>query len=326
MTTNFEYLKVPRGDKAVYGLAEVYFVERLTAHFFPLGYDCYREYEYGGGSTFMPTIPTVSHTDPNKARILRMLQGGDDAFGFRHMKPKKTPDGLEERGFQKPDFLAFRAYDGVVGEIGTEEMRTDKMKQLNDRLRDLRLLVEEEVEVEIQASAGEPVEWHGMTWRAAPYHPEEGPVVIPVDEDRLISTVPTFEPETDGLYLYQLLRYQRHRLPIGDPVAVPRLSPEMREQLKEAWRHYQQPGGAVPSTPSPHHAGWFDRWPALRRELAALVVAVGIVVVVVAVMAVVVAALGAAAATAGLALAGFAALLVIGLGSIFHVNPGTPQI
>lgn len=69
---DFEYLAVPPGDKAVYGLAEAYFVERLTANFRPLGYDCYRENLYGGGLTFMPTFATGSHADPEKARILRM--------------------------------------------------------------------------------------------------------------------------------------------------------------------------------------------------------------------------------------------------------------
>ncbi len=320
---HFEYLPVPLGDKAVYGLAERYFVERLTAHFRPRGYDCYREYEYGGGSTFMPTFPTGTHMDPQKARILRMLQGGDDAFGFRFLKPHVIKNKLEERGFEKPDFLAFRAHDGVVAEIGTANMRAEKLIQLKSRLRDLELLVQEEIQVLGHASAGQPLPWHGMTWRAAPYHPEEGPVVIPVDEDRLISTMPTYQPKTDGLYLYQLLRYQRHRLPIGDPVALPRLSPEAEEQLRKAWRRFQQPGAFEPAQSS--RQGWLDR--SLRHELSELATGVGIAVVVVAAVAVVVAAAGlAAAAAAGAAIAGFAALLVGALGGVTPRSPQPPGV
>ena len=107
MTPEFEYLSVPMGDTAVYALAETYFVSRLTAHFRPRGYDCYREYEYAGGSAFMPTSPNVSHADPHKARILRMLQGGDDAFGFRFLTLKQDKGRLRERGFQKPDSWPF---------------------------------------------------------------------------------------------------------------------------------------------------------------------------------------------------------------------------
>jgi hypothetical protein len=316
VTTSFEYLDVPTGDKAVYGLAESYFVERLTAHSRPRGYDCYREYEYGGGSTFMPTSPIVTHANPGKARVLGMLQGGDDAFGFRFLRPKVIQGKSKERGFQKPDFLAFRANDGVVGEIGTARRRPIKMNQLDGRLRDLKRLVDEEVLAQTHASVGVPVPWHGMRWRAADFHPEEGPVVIPVDENRVISTQPTFEPETDGLYLYQLLRYQGHRLPKGVPVVLPRFTPAAQEQLKELWRRYQQAGRG---TPTLHDA---DGWPSLRRELGPAVNVVGIVAVVVAAAAVVVAAFGVAPAMAGVALAGFVAVLVGGLSGMARVSPG----
>ena len=63
----------------------------------------------------MPTSPGLAHADPQKARILRMLQGGDDAYGFRFLTPRVIHGKLKDRGFQKPDFLAFRANNGVVG-------------------------------------------------------------------------------------------------------------------------------------------------------------------------------------------------------------------
>jgi hypothetical protein len=327
MTINFEYLDVPKGDKAVYGLAEAYFVERLTAHFRSKDYDCYREYEYAGGSTFMPTVPTISHTNSIRARILRMLQGGDDAFGFRFLKPKIMQGRLKERGFQKPDFLAFREYDGVIGEIGTANMRTAKIAQLNGRLRDLEQLVQEEVRVLIEQSAGKPLPWHGMTWKAAPFHPTEGPVVIPVDQDRLISTIPTFEPKTDGLYLYQLLRYQRHQLPVGDPVAVPRLSPQIQQLLKDAWQRYQKPDPQGTKT-TPNQPGWFDGWPSLRKELLSLLNTVALVVVVVAIVALLLSAFSLAATVTTVvgAFAGFAAFLLSGLSNTSPAPPGTPMI
>jgi hypothetical protein len=303
----------------VYDLAETYFVERLTAHFRPLGYECFPEYAYAGGSKFMPNSPTVSHTNADKARILRMLQGGDDAFGFRFLKPKVVKGQLKDRGFQKPDFLAFRAHDGVVGEVGTARDRAKKLVQLNNRLVDLRKLVEEEINAHIAASAGQPVRWHGMSWRGANYHPAEGPVLFPVDDRRLISTQPTFEPKTDGLYLYQLLRFQRHRLPIGVPVALPRLSPVALEQLRDAWQRYQQPGkGPQGAKPGQQQSSWLGGWPALLKELAMLVIAVGIVAVVVAAMAAL-----SATAPAAAAIAGFAAILIGGLSAGPKLKPGT---
>jgi hypothetical protein len=318
MSIDLEYLQVPKGDTRVYDQAEKYFVARLTAHFRPQGYDCFREYEYAGGSTFKPTSPTLTHADPQKALILRMLQGGDGADGFRFLTPRVVDGALKERGFQKPDFVAFRAHAGVVGEVGTANMRDEKLRQLSARVVDLQRLADEEHRVQILKAAGRPVAWSGMRWRAADYHPEEGPVLIPVDDDRVISTEPTFEPKVDGLYLYQLLRYRRHGL--REPVTLPRLTPGAQQQLRDAWRRYQQasgPGGVPrPGGAGAPQPGWLDGWPALRRELLQGAAMVGVAAVVVAAVAVVVASLGVAAG--GALVAGFAALLAIAL-------EGTPR-
>lgn len=318
MASQFEYLPVPRGDTSVYATAEAYFVERLTAHFRPKGYDCYREYAYGGGTTFMPISASVGHTDPTKARILRMLQGGNGAAGFRHTRPRMTENGLKDRGHQKPDFLAFRSNDGVIGEIGTANMRAEKLSQLTSRLRDLQRLVDEEQRVQSWASSGRPLSWSGMGWRAADFHPPEGPVVIPVDDDRLISTEPTFNPKVAGLYLYQLLRYRSHRLPAGRPVTLPAFSSDTAKQLKGALQRYQQQGGK-PAPAGSKTARPLDAAPALRADLAKIAVVVGVAAVVVA--AVAVAAPVGAAIVSGELIAGFGELLMTELGAAAVAAP-----
>ena len=200
--------------------------------------------------------------------------------------------------------------DGVIGEIGTANMRTAKLSQLSSRLRDLQRLIDEEVRAETYASSGRPIPWHGMRWRTAEFHPEEGPVVIAVDANRVISTHPTFDSKTNGLYLYQLIRYKAHRLRVGDPVIHPRLSGAAQNQLQAFWNSYQQPGSTASRS---RQKPWFESWPSLHHELLRAVDTVGIAAVAVASVAVVIAAVGATAAMGGLVLAGFVAVLVGGL-------------
>ncbi len=322
---DFTYLPVPQGDTKVYNLAEMYFVNRLTANFRPKGYECYLEYEYAGGRTVMPVIPFAGHLDPAKARILEMLQGGYDSYGFRTTKPKTTPGKAKESGFQKPDFLAFTAHRGVVGEIGTAAMRSEKQRQLNGRIRDLQRLVDAGALAHTYESIGQPVQWSGMNWYAADYHPEEGAVLIPVDDDRVISTHPTFVQKQPGLYLYQLLRYRRHRMRIGVPVRLPQFAPATEKELQEAWRRYQQPVVPKPgSDPRPHpdRAGWLNGWPSLRDQLLPMVKLLGLAVVVIAAVVVVVAA--APAVAAGASIAGFAAALAAGLIAPVASTPAVP--
>ena len=150
--------------------------------------------------------------------------------------------------------------------------------------------------------------------------------MIPVDENRLISTRPTFEPKTDGLFLYQLLRYEAHRLPTRVPIVLPHFTAAAQQQLNELWQWYRKDTPVKPALQSAglrHDAKeWTDRWPLLRSELLSAVNAAGIVAVVVAAVAVVVAALGAAPATATVALAGFAGVLVSGFSSMATGNSG----
>jgi hypothetical protein len=286
-------LKVPKGGKDVYTLAETYFTLALTAHYRPKNYECYREYEYMGGSTFAPVDATVSHLDPAKARVLRMLQGSNSAYGFKFLEPKVVENKLKDRGFQKPDFLAFRANDGVIAEIGTFDMRDEKAKQVQDRLRDLTGLVREELKAQSYKNIGRPIPWSGMTWRASDYLPESGPVLIPVDENRVISTEPTFSFAKPGVYLYQLYLSEGHRLPKGSPVALPKLSPSALKEAKDAWQ------SSVSGNQTPGNS---SRWPNLEREFKQIAVTAAEVTAVVLVTAAVVSALPVEAAAGGFAL------------------------
>jgi hypothetical protein len=301
----FNKIPVPGSRGYAAKAAEEYFVQRLAANYQPMGYVCYREYEYAGGSTFYPVNPSAGHTDRQLERILRMLQGDNEqALGFRHL-PKPKGGKVKQRGHQKPDFLAFRVHDGVVAEVGTSDMSRIKQQQLAERLRALRELVEEELTVQSMKSIGSPTPWHGMSWRPTDYLPEEGPVMIAVNDSEIISTAATWQYGIPGVYLYDLYRYEQHRQPVGVPFTLPALSRRAQQQVLQAVRQYT----VQPPSPA-QHKSWLDSWPALRDELtsaakgSAPALAVGAIVVAVVLL---------APATTAAAVAGVAAVAAVAI-------------
>src|SRR4051794_35253527 len=84
---------VPGSTRYVAAAAERYFVARLRAHYRGLGYECFAEYEYAGGTTSKKGAHGLRHRHPAMDRVLRLL-------------------GAEINRTKKPDFLAFKEFHG----------------------------------------------------------------------------------------------------------------------------------------------------------------------------------------------------------------------
>jgi hypothetical protein len=289
----FLKIPVPGSQQFIAALAEKYFTSRLATHYRSLGYVCYEEYEYAGGTSVYPRSPSAGHTNLAIDRILRMLQGGEIG-GFRGL-PKRRRSTLVDAGHQKPDFMAFQATNGVVGEIGTVDMSIEKYNQLQTRLLALKALTAEEERIEGYRGLGRPA-WHGPGWRAAEYFPEEGPVLIAVNPSQVISTAPTWQFHRNGVYLYALYKYDGHKLPVSVPIVVPQLSPDSVRQAQDVVNRFS----TSPPTPAAQ-SSWLDNWPGLKKELIEIAKTAGVAIGVAALIFAIAAFAPATAAVAALA-------------------------
>jgi hypothetical protein len=228
---------VPGSRDNVAKAAEAYFFERLTTRYRSLGYECFSEFGYADASTFRRWARLIRHRRRDLDRVLGLLYDHADAIG-------------------KPDFIAVKAYHGVVAEVGTVDDRSDKQRQLNRRLRVLTGVSDTYERTALPGAGGR----QAPRWEAAGYRPPVGPVTFDCGA-YLICTAPTWASPRPpaGVLLYEVHR----RAGDGDRVPVPSTAASQRNLRTSSESPSETPPPSASRRPPPPPG---TCWTASRRS------------------------------------------------------------